>query len=50
MNANVSISVTPGIGDVVVRPLRATALHESLRVVDEVLEPAIVEVRCGEHQ
>ena len=33
-----------GVGDVVVRPLRATLLDEPFRVVDEILEAAIVQV------
>ena len=47
MYAKVSISVTPGIVDVVIGPAGAALLHEALRVVDELLEPAIVEVGSG---
>ena len=35
----------PGIGDVVVGPLRTALLHHALGLVDEVLEASIVEVR-----
>ena len=33
--------------DVVIRPAGAALLHEALRVVDELLEAAVVEVGCG---
>jgi len=36
--------VTPGSETFVVRPLRATLLDEPFRVVDEILEAAIVQV------
>ena len=40
-----------GVGDVVVGPLGAALLDEPLGVVDEVLEPAVVEVGDGQrHQ
>jgi hypothetical protein len=38
----------PGIGDVVIGPLRAAPLDESFAVVDEVLEPPVVEVGRSE--
>jgi hypothetical protein len=40
-----------GVGDVVVGPLRTTLLDEPLGFVDELLETAVVEVRCWQgHQ
>ena len=35
------------IGHVVIGPLGIAQLHESLRLVDEILESAIIEIRCG---
>ncbi len=35
-----------GVGDVVVRPLRAAPLDQPLGVVDQVLEAAVVQVGC----
>ena len=44
MKAKVSISVTPGIGNVVVGPIRATLLDKPFRIVHEVLEAPVVKV------
>ena len=48
MYANVSIRVTPGIRHVVVRPLRAAPLDQSLGVVDQVLKAAVVQIGGGQ--
>ena len=51
MKANVSIRVTPGVRHVVVGPFRAALLDEPLGVVNQVLEPPVVEVGHGQgHQ
>ena len=51
MYANVSISVTPGIGHVVIGPRRAARHDHPLGVVDQFLEASVVEIGSGQgHQ